>query len=277
MRRILAILLGASVLSASAQAALLTLTVDQSTGAAWIENKSNETIIFDGYNIASVGKHLSATNWRSFEDWFAADNAAATAALGNKAGSWGEFLENPDSLVEVNITGETTAQPGFKVAVGNPISQFVANDLSFYFSDFTKPPALRNTLATIELTGTNPHPWQNGTNPLDTDNSGGAPVALDALVVINALNDGGARALPVPPSGTEAPPPFLDVNGDDQLSPLDALMVINHLNEQSAAQAVPEPSTGILALGGLGAMVVMGGGYRAVRRRQTLATAKAAS
>src|SRR4029078_2789422 len=102
MRRILAILLGASVLSASAQAALLTLTVDQSTGAAWIENKSTETIIFDGYQIASVGKNLSADNWRSFQDLLVADQTAALAALG-KSG-WTEFVTNPDSLVEVNIS-----------------------------------------------------------------------------------------------------------------------------------------------------------------------------
>jgi len=273
MRRILAFLLGASVLSASAQAALLTLTVDQSTGAAWIENKSNETIIFDGYQITSVGKHLSTDTWRSFQEWNVADTAAAQAALGPKAGSWGEFLTNPDSLVEVSLTGEATAQPGFKVAIGNPVSQFVANDLAFFFSDLSKPPAQRNTPALIELVGANPHPWQNGTNPLDVDNSGGDPVALDALVVINALNDGRGGVLPAPTGGN--PPPFIDVNGDDQLSPIDALMVINFLNGQSAAQAVPEPSSGILALGGLGALVVMGGGYRAVRRRQSLATAKA--
>lgn len=273
MRRILALLLGASVLSASAQAALLTLTVNQSTGEAWIENKSAETIIFDGYNITSVGKHLDAANWRSFQDWIGADPTAANAALGSLG--WGEFVTNPDSLVEVNLAGETTANPGFKVGLGSPVADFFANDLGFFFSDFTKPPAQRNTAGLVELVGANPHPWQNGTNPLDTDNSGGDPVALDALVVINALNDGGARALPVPPTGTDAPPPFLDVNGDDQLSPLDALMVINHLNEQSGAQAVPEPSASVLALGGLGALLVMGGGFRLSRRKQRLALATA--
>lgn len=274
MRRILALLLGASVLTASAQAALLTLTVNQTTGEAWIENKSAETIIFDGYQITSAGKHLSVDNWRSFQDWINADPTTAKATLGNL--SWGEFVTNPDSLVETNLAAETTANPGFKVAIGTPVTQFLANDLGFFFSDFTKPAAQRNTVGLIDLVGSNPHPWQNGTNPLDTDNSGGDPVALDALVVINALNDGGARALPVPPVAPNLPPPFLDVNGDDQLSPLDALMVINHLNSVAGAQAVPEPSTGVLAVGGLGALLVMGGGYGWSRRRQRLAVAKAA-
>ena len=34
------------------------------------------------------------------------------------------------------------------------------------------------------------------------------------------------------------PPPYLDVNGDGSLSPLDALLIINFLNNPSAAPAV---------------------------------------
>ena len=34
------------------------------------------------------------------------------------------------------------------------------------------------------------------------------------------------------PVSVECPPPYFDVNGDDQLSPIDALLIINHLNRQ---------------------------------------------
>jgi len=86
-----------------------------------------------------------------------------------------------------------------------------------------------------------PFPWQNAANPLDVDNSGQV-VPLDALLVINEINQRGSRPLPPPPISSPpfSPPPFLDVTGDGFLSPLDALRVINYLNTpQRARAAVP--------------------------------------
>jgi hypothetical protein len=86
-----------------------------------------------------------------------------------------------------------------------------------------------------------PFPWQNAANPLDVDNSGQV-VPLDALLVINEINQRGSRPLPPPPisSSPFSPPPYLDVTGDGFLSPLDALRVINYLNTpQRARAAVP--------------------------------------
>ncbi len=53
--------------------------------------------------------------------------------------------------------------------------------------------------------------------------------ALDALLVINALNSGTQGALPTDGVG-KADGPRIDVSGDNFLSPLDALRVINRLN-----------------------------------------------
>jgi hypothetical protein len=83
-----------------------------------------------------------------------------------------------------------------------------------------------------EVTATNP--WKNPRNAFDIDDDGSV-LPLDALIIINALNDGGARPLTVPPVPPDAPPPYLDPSGDDALSPLDALLIINELNAQSAA------------------------------------------
>jgi hypothetical protein len=91
--------------------------------------------------------------------------------------------------------------------------------------------------------------WRNPLNPLDV-NGDTRVSALDALVVINALNDGGARQLPPTPgfgipigeaAGGEVPgvtqrPSYIDVNNDTRLTVLDALGVINKLNAQAGEQ-----------------------------------------
>ncbi len=89
--------------------------------------------------------------------------------------------------------------------------------------------------------------WRNPLNPLDV-NGDTRVSALDALVVINELNDGGARQLPPTPGfgipiggGTVFPhsnerAAYIDVNGDGRLSPLDALNVINKINAAAGEQ-----------------------------------------
>ncbi len=69
--------------------------------------------------------------------------------------------------------------------------------------------------------------WQNSRNRYDVnDNNLVSPV--DALLVINALNNGGGRIL----TGSGVPTfPYIDVTGDGVLSPVDALQVINFLNQ----------------------------------------------
>lgn len=56
---------------------------------------------------------------------------------------------------------------------------------------------------------------------------------LDALLVINRLNDGSPREVPDLMVEYDQPAPYWDVNGDRFISPLDALNVINFLNRRS--------------------------------------------
>ena len=77
-----------------------------------------------------------------------------------------------------------------------------------------------------------PRYYTNITNPLDT-NADGFVSPLDALMVINSLNNngqvsGGAGLL------------FLDVTGDELLSPRDALCVINYLNRRGSGSGEGE-------------------------------------
>lgn len=71
------------------------------------------------------------------------------------------------------------------------------------------------------------HPWNNPRNPLDVNDSG-LVTALDALLVINALN----TRFVLPPTLPDPfdPVQYLDVDANGFVTPLDALLVINELN-----------------------------------------------
>ena len=77
-------------------------------------------------------------------------------------------------------------------------------------------------------------PWTSPFNSEDINNDG-IVSPLDALLVINYLNENGVRELPVP-SESESPPPYWDSSGDGWVTSLDALRVINFLNAQAAAE-----------------------------------------
>ena len=62
-------------------------------------------------------------------------------------------------------------------------------------------------------------------------NDDGYVSPLDALLLINALNSFGARAL----TGVNLSATYCDVNGDKYVSPLDALCIINWLNQVDGA------------------------------------------
>lgn len=71
--------------------------------------------------------------------------------------------------------------------------------------------------------------WQNPNGNLDV-NADGFVSPIDALIVVNYLNNGNETFLPN--SGVE-PAPFLDPTGDENATPLDALVIINFLNSNS--------------------------------------------
>ena len=85
--------------------------------------------------------------------------------------------------------------------------------------------------------------WQNVELPTDV-NGDSAISPLDALIVINELNQNGSRELlPAPAPSVIA---FIDVNGDGFVSAIDALFVINQLNEASSVVGM-EPTNQISA------------------------------
>ena len=78
--------------------------------------------------------------------------------------------------------------------------------------------------------------WQNAVNRLDVNESGFVE-PVDALILINDLNQNGTRALPSKPANYAGP--MIDVNGDGSLSLLDALIVINSMNRVSVGSIAP--------------------------------------
>jgi len=73
-------------------------------------------------------------------------------------------------------------------------------------------------------------PWQNQSRRHDTNNDGLVDL-FDVLIVINEINRTGSRALN---ANDAVPPPFLDVDGNRILDPIDALVIINFINGQGA-------------------------------------------
>ena len=99
--------------------------------------------------------------------------------------------------------------------------------------------------------GLAPPVWHYLDVPEDVDASGDV-VPLDALLIVNDLNNRGARQLSDPTEG-DSPPPYYDVSGDGWLTSLDALRVVNWLNANMSGEseamvgisnmaALPEPA-----------------------------------
>lgn len=82
----------------------------------------------------------------------------------------------------------------------------------------------------MENTAAQVSPWHNASRPHDVNQDRNV-TPIDALLVVNTLNAGGARVL----SAAEGEPTALvDVNGDSQVTPVDCLAVVNKLNQESA-------------------------------------------
>ncbi|WP_197356797.1 dockerin type I domain-containing protein [Aureliella helgolandensis] len=80
-----------------------------------------------------------------------------------------------------------------------------------------------------------PSPYQNPKIPQDVNNDG-VVTPIDALILINRLNQEGIDTQPYDGELANGEPwsdAYPDVNGDGRLSPIDVLIVINQLNKQA--------------------------------------------
>lgn len=82
----------------------------------------------------------------------------------------------------------------------------------------------------------NPNVTSTGESLVADVNDSGFVSPLDALQIINVLNQGGGSVSLQPPPAGLSLPPYPDVNGDGFVTPIDALEVINALNRLSGAR-----------------------------------------
>jgi peroxiredoxin Q/BCP len=78
--------------------------------------------------------------------------------------------------------------------------------------------------------------WQNASLPMDVNRSGEVE-PIDALIVINNINQLGMRPLGAKPLDYDGP--MLDTNGDGSLNVMDVLLVVNTFNRPQVGQIAP--------------------------------------
>lgn len=151
------------------------------------------------------------------------------------------LVAGPESTTMTDANGNFRFQA---LPVGDYRVQAVAEDGQQLGTPDVQQRSLTASQAITDLMfGMDNPPWTNPFNSEDINNDG-IISPLDALLVINYLNENGVRELPVP-SESESPPPYWDSSGDGWVTSLDALRVINFLNAQAAAEG--ESMEGALA------------------------------
>ncbi len=151
----------------------------------------------------------------------------------------GDFPIDPTTVqVEIDAVHGTTSIDALTGAVTyTPDAGFQGQDSFRYTAQDTDGVVSNEATVTITVSDSLPA-WQNPDEPLDVDDDG-AIVPLDALLIINELNepqygDPVTGALPPPPDPI---PAYFDVNGDNFVAAIDALLIINYLNAAAGANA----------------------------------------
>lgn len=176
--------------------------------------------------------------------------------IDGQAGEWYWLM----SGIVTNDTPSPGGLPPFPATLGPTIPQRVVadpittgrnivaftptpfgNDLYMQFGDEFSLPIVGNFDPPVDQpTSTG---LTNRNNPLDVNNDG-LITAIDALQIINQLNQGNT---PVVPLGGFTRAPFLDVDSSAQVTAIDALQIINWLNlnpVSSAGEAIAPNSAG---------------------------------
>lgn len=95
------------------------------------------------------------------------------------------------------------------------------------------------SLPIADVVPINSLPWHNPVDKYDVDGNGSI-LSLDAVIVINWLNEYRTGDLPTAGSFFGSPPPYVDVSGDNRLTPEDAIIEINKLNFERRGASVED-------------------------------------
>jgi hypothetical protein len=124
-------------------------------------------------------------------------------------------------------TGRDTI-PFTPIPFGNDIYATFGNEFAIPVVGNFDPPVAASSGGGTVSSHTNPR------DPADVNNDG-LVTPQDALVMINDMNQDGARTLGQWVPGSL----YLDVNGDEEFTPADILAVINRLNDDASQSASP--------------------------------------
>lgn len=169
------------------------------------------------------------------------DRSGATPA---ETAEWYILVSHGRSIVDRVNQDTSRAQMGGTLNGGGNIASFAPEplvggyDIYAQFSDDFALPLVGNfdpPVAGAEGGGRTMLTDTNTENPLDVD-ANGEVVPLDALLVVNAINDNSA------PAGTHAYTDgmYYDVNADGKTSAIDVLWIANHINEAGIASGEGE-------------------------------------
>ncbi len=185
------------------------------------------------YSLSVTGPQLQAP--AAVRDQAVVTSDSSTATLNILAND-----SDPDGSVASLIPAFTSTPPSAftlntdkTVTVRSP-ERFTGLLRATYLN--TDADGLRSNAANIDvfvLDFTRQRPWQNPGVVTDVS-ADGTVTPSDALLIINYLNSGAVKLLPV--AGSTNIFGFLDVKADGIVSPSDALQVINQLNSASSGE-----------------------------------------
>ena len=209
--------------------------------------------------VSEGAQSLAAADFDDDGDWdlVVTSADAGTVSMLRNDGQ-GDFLVDAEfDVAPIDPKFTAAGQSPQVVATGNfdgigPSDDFAVAHFAFgvtaYFNGFPSQPqtlSLNTTAATPDPSMLVPDSYVES---FDVDKDGYV-VPLDALLVINALNVNGPRAV-----GSDAVDSLqrLDTSGDGFLSPVDALLVINSLSSRTEPIISPGSSGRAVGFHGLG-------------------------
>lgn len=130
--RALAAILPALLLASTATASDLGIWVEVD-GTAYLENRTDAPVSFDGYQITSDNGTLDPAGWDSISDRVPGRITELIASLGAGALTFGEANPNSGNLAELNLGGVATLAAKAKFSIGKPFGSWWDPSLRGYY------------------------------------------------------------------------------------------------------------------------------------------------
>lgn len=199
-------------------------------------------LLYDGSLVSTIGDLNTQFGFRmEFGPEFSSNGLSASNTLPNVIDELGAFQTsfgplgpNEFLLAAVTFNADKAGTASF---VSDPADLSPLHDILLFEPDDSSVPLSRVSFRTTSVTivGNGEGEFTNPDNAYDV-NADKSVSSMDALVVINDINNNGARQLAKSGAGEgEATQTFVDVDGDGYLSPRDALQVINYIHRQATA------------------------------------------